>query len=109
MGKKVYVAGPMSIGDTVTNIRQGVLAGAELMKAGHYPFVPHLSHFAHMIHNEDVTYEMWLTYDREWVIVCDALIRLPGKSRGADQEERWARRHSIPVYYSVEEFLNAEL
>ena len=113
MGKKVYVAGPMSWGSGVGNIRQGVRAASELMIAGHVPFLPHLSHFWSMMmtpHEYDLLneHELWLDYDREWLIVCDALVRLPGKSRGADQEERWARRHSIPVYYSVKEFLDVE-
>ncbi|RMI13701.1 DUF4406 domain-containing protein [Cellulomonas triticagri] len=34
---------------------------------------------------------------------CDAVLRLPGESRGADQDVAIARRRGLPVYTSVEE------
>lgn len=99
----------MSWGNPIKNIKKGIDAGTEIIKAGHAPFVPHQSHlWALMIPVDALTHEDWLTYDREWLLLCEALIRLPGKSRGADQEVRWARRHSIPVYFSVQEFLDAQ-
>ncbi len=104
---RVYVAGPMSWGNVPLNIQKGIEAGTQLIQAGHAPFVPHQSHlWALMIPEGTVTHEDWLEYDREWLLLCQAMIRIPGKSRGADQEERWARRHGIPIYGSVEEFLD---
>ena len=34
---------------------------------------------------------------------CDAVLRLPGKSTGADQDVAIARERGIPVYHRVEE------
>ena len=34
---------------------------------------------------------------------CDAVLRLPGASTGADQDVAIARERGLPVYYSVEE------
>jgi len=34
---------------------------------------------------------------------CDAVLRLPGASKGADQDVAIARRRGLPVYTSVEE------
>jgi hypothetical protein len=34
---------------------------------------------------------------------CDAVLRLPGKSTGADQDVAIARQRGIPVYHHVEE------
>ena len=34
---------------------------------------------------------------------CDAVLRVPGESTGADQDVRLAREHGLPVYYAVEE------
>lgn len=34
---------------------------------------------------------------------CDAVLRLPGESRGADQDVAIARERGIPVYSSIEE------
>lgn len=104
----VYVAGPMSWGNQITNILKGIEAADELMAAGEVPFLPHTSHFWDMINGQRWTHQEWLEYDHYWVTTAKAIIRLPGKSRGADQEVRWARRHGVPVFQSVEEFLNAQ-
>ena len=34
---------------------------------------------------------------------CDAVLRLPGDSKGADQDVAIARERGLPVYYSVED------
>ncbi len=100
---RVYVAGPYTKGDVAANVRAAVNAAQELLDAGHIPFVPHLSHFWHLVHPNP--YERWITFDLAWLEVCDALVRLPGESAGADQEERHAAKWGLPVYQGVEEFL----
>lgn len=77
---KVYVAGPYSNGDTVANIREAVLAGDRLHRAGLVLFIPHLNYLWHMHCPKE--YEVWLAYDFEWVAVCDAL------SQTARREQR---------------------
>ncbi|GAA1939443.1 hypothetical protein GCM10009717_02250 [Agromyces allii] len=34
---------------------------------------------------------------------CDAVLRLPGESRGADQDVAIARSRNLPVYFSLDE------
>ena len=34
---------------------------------------------------------------------CDAVLRLPGKSKGADEDVRLARERNLPVYFSLGE------
>jgi hypothetical protein len=34
---------------------------------------------------------------------CDAVLRIPGESKGADQDVRIARARGLPVFHSVEE------
>jgi hypothetical protein len=41
--------------------------------------------------------------DLEWIVRCDIVLRLGGKSRGADMEVYAAKRLDIPVVYSIEE------
>ena len=106
MNKHIYVAGPMSWGNHIDNIINGVDAADALLEAGEIPFLPHISHFWALINRQRWAHKQWLDYDKYWVISAKALIRLPGKSPGADQEVRWARRHSIPVYSSVEAYLD---
>ena len=35
-------------------------------------------------------YETWMEYDLAWLGACEALLRLPGHSPGADREVRYA-------------------
>jgi hypothetical protein len=39
--------------------------------------------------------------DFEWLKCCDAVLRLPGESTGADREVALAKELGIPVYYSI--------
>jgi hypothetical protein len=39
---------------------------------------------------------------------CDAVLRLPGKSSGADNDEKIARELGIPVYYDINEVPQAK-
>ena len=105
---RVYVAGPISNGDSgkmgyqtvVDNIRQAIMAGDELADLGYAPFVPHLTHFWNLIMPRH--YQSWLDIDDEWVVVSDAVLRIPGASKGADREVELAKNCGIPVFYSVQ-------
>lgn len=103
-GKRVYVAGPYVQGDVVVNVKRAIEAGERLLDAGYWPFVPHLSHFWHLLYPH--VRETWLDYGLSWLKVCDAVVRLPGASDGADLEVMEAVRLRIPVYDGLEEFLN---
>jgi len=102
---KVYVAGPYTKGDVVVNTRSAILAADALLEAGHHPYVPHLSHFWHLVAPRP--YQDWLDLDLVWLRECDAVVRIPGESSGADMETAEARRLSIPVFGSVAELLEA--
>jgi hypothetical protein len=97
--KRIYLASPYSIGDPLTNVRRQIDAAEELINAGFYPYLPLLSHFQHQIHPHD--YDTWVRLDDAWVACCQALLRLPGESKGADREVALALRLGIPVFYSI--------
>lgn len=103
---KIYVACPLTKGDMTINVRNGILAGDELAKRGHVPFIPALTHFWHMLCPHE--YEFWLEQDFEWVRVCDALFRVPGESKGADREVDLANSLGKPVYYRLDEVPTAD-
>lgn len=97
---KIYVAGPITIGNQYINCYRGIKAGNILMNLGFAPFVPQLSAFQEMVDGERApTYDNWLSYDMEWIRSCDALYRLDGKSKGASREVRFAKKLGIPVFY----------
>lgn len=85
--------------------------GADLLKAGYAPLVPHLTCF--MASNTPsacgggISHEEWLDSDLAWVDTAHALLRLPGESKGADQEVAYAEAHGIPVYHSIRKLWDA--
>lgn len=101
--KRVYVAGPYTKGDVAVNVRKAIEAADLLLAFGYAPFLPHLTHFWHLVCPRP--YEHWIKLDAAWVEVCDALYRLPGESEGADDEVEQARNLEIPVFYSFLDML----
>lgn len=81
---KIYVAGPYTQGDVAVNVRNALHAASMLADAGFIPYVPHLSHFWHLVFPRP--YEEWLKFDLIWLAQCDACLRLDGPSNGADGE-----------------------
>ena len=96
---RVYVSGPLSKGDVLGNVRRAVEAADELLALGHIPYVPHLTVFWHF--HSPKPYESWMALDFAWLEVCDAVLRLPGESEGADREVDRARELGVPIYESV--------
>ena len=85
----IYVAGPYTKGDTAQNVRKSIDAAEMIVQKGHTPYIPHLAHFWHILYPHEI--EFWYNYDIEWLIMCDAVYRLPGESKGADNEVCKAR------------------
>src|SRR5438105_4453404 len=100
MKAKVYIAGPYTKGDVAVNVRNAFEAANKLADLGFAAFVPHGTHFWHMMFPRK--YEFWLELDREFLPCCDAVLRLPGESHGADGEVRLAESKHIPVFQDIE-------
>jgi hypothetical protein len=101
--KRVYIAGPYTQGDVAVNVRSAYVAASRLADEGHAPFVPHHTHFWHMMFPRP--YEEWLRLDLAFLPCCDAVLRLPGPSSGADGEVAHAKTLGIPVYTDIEVLL----
>jgi hypothetical protein len=91
----VYIAGPHT-----TNTRAAMMAWAALQTFGLVPICPHWTMFQHFL--TPLPYEAWLDYDRVILSLCDAVLRLPGKSEGADKEVEFATHNNIPVFFNGE-------
>lgn len=102
---KVYVAGPYTKGDPLDNTLTAIDAADKLLRLGYVPFIPHLSHFWDERHPHE--YQTWIDWCLEWVKCCDAILRLPGESKGADIETELAFGIDIPVFHSIEELHEA--
>ena len=102
---RVYCAGPYTSNPN-KNTRIAIQVGAKLLAMGHHPFVPHAKSHLWDIVDDSMTWEKWMEYDLVWLAQCEALIRIPGESKGADLEVREARRLGIPVYYGLAQFVH---
>jgi hypothetical protein len=112
----VYVAGPISKGDVISNVCDAHNAGMALLKAGFAAIVPHGSvfwgnrllftktdgfTFIPEAQPAGTTHADWMGMDLAIVERCDAVLRLPGESKGADMETAHAKAHGVPVYHSL--------
>lgn len=103
---RVYIAGPLSgSGDRETNVRNAVAAGKACIKHGLAPLIPHLTHYVDP--DDSLTHQVWLDVDLPWVSVADALLRLPGPSKGADMEDERAAKLGIPIFHSLHDLVRA--
>jgi hypothetical protein len=84
-------------------IDNAVKAGSQLILAGLFPFIPHL--FGLIPDGEPVGYEGMMIYDLAWLERCDALLRIPGYSPGADREVARARELGLPIFFTTSEVL----
>lgn len=71
------------------------------MNLGFRPYIPHLTVYADTIKPRPEP--DWVQLDLDWLLKCDALLRLPGFSIHGDKEVEFALNHFIPVYHSIEE------
>lgn len=100
----VYVAGPYTSPYPIYNMRAALEAANRLIESGvAHPFVPHLTGFWDFAYPQP--YEFWLELDLESMRGCDCVLRIPGKSSGADGEIAVADELGIPVLYTEESCL----
>ena len=104
MREKIYIAGPYTNGDVAVNVRNAFEIANKIADLGFAPFVPHSSHFWHMLFPRE--YEFWIDLDNQFLPCCDALYRIPGISEGSDKEVELATKLGLPVFYEIEDLNN---
>lgn len=95
----VYLAGPYSLPDPVENTHRAIKC-AEGLEYNYDVdvFVPHLSLLWHVV--SPAPYEKWCERDNAILARCDALVRRPGASSGADAEVKYAHEVcDIPLFW----------
>lgn len=110
--KLVYIAAPYSNGDTLSlkhvdaHVRVAIKTQYDLMQAGFDAHCPHLTHFSNELYQQP--YERWMELCLNEMSRCDAVLRLKGKSKGADRECALAIDLDIPVYVSFRDLVEGE-
>jgi O-glycosyl hydrolase len=94
---KIYIAGPYSaptLEEKLENTNKAIMAGIKVLIKGHYPYIPHLTHYVDLFAHEKgipLKWEDYIDWDLTWLELCDALLFL-GDSRGARIELEYAKK-----------------
>lgn len=102
---RVYIAGPISNGSLSLNISSAVTVAKSLIKHGYSPLTPHLTCYLNgspPAAAVEFASEVWYEVDLSWVAVANAVLRLPGESKGADMEVEVAKDLGIPVFENLD-------
>jgi hypothetical protein len=95
------------------NLRKMEDAALILFREGHIPFISEwlavpLLRVAGTKKTDDTRYKETLyPVAARLILKCDAVLRLAGESKGADEDVRIAVQNNIPVYFSLEEIIQA--
>ena len=94
--KHLYLAGPYTRPDPIINTNAGIRLATKLFERMLYvPHVPHLTLLWHMVTPRPIEY--WYALDIQHLSVCEAIMRLPGDSSGADREMVFAKGAGLEV------------
>lgn len=111
----ILIAGPYRSGTgddpqkMAENLRRLEQASYPIFQAGHVPMIGEwvalpIWNVAGGQHVGDTLYDEILHPTAGRLIEhCDAILRLPGESKGADNDVKLANERGIPVYYSIGE------
>lgn len=116
-----YVAGPLTPRGTYSknpaidylySVREMVNVAVELLRAGYSPFCPAIDFLFFMVGGpeERITEPQIKRFSKDWLSKCDCVVLCPGwgRSPGTKAEIKVAEEMGIPVFKSVEEFLERE-
>lgn len=92
----LYVAGPYTRPDPVENTHKAVKVATALYELTEWvPLVPHITLLWHAITPRPV--EFWYELDLHHMAHCDAVVRMPGASSGADREMEYAAEIGMEI------------
>ena len=115
----ILIAGPYRSGtndDTnlmAQNLKKLEEMALPIFRAGHIPvigewFALPLLEQAGSTHPGDAAYEEILYPVAQRLLTkCDAVLRIPGASTGADEDVRIAKERGLKVYYQLEDIVSA--
>jgi len=115
----ILIAGPYASGTNgdlelmARNLKRLEEAAWPIFQAGHLPMIgewvalPVLASAGASGPTDPLAAEVMYPTAERLLQHCDAVLRLPGDSRGADQDVAIAEARGIPVYYSLDEIPGA--
>jgi len=108
---RIYVAGPYTpttknlhdaAREAHQNVQRAIKIALELIRKGHYPFVPHLSHYIHLNCELDLG-DWWYEYDNTFLEYWAEALFYIAPSKGADAELKLAEKLGLRIFRSLDE------
>ena len=111
---RIYVAGPYTpksknphaaIQEAAQNVHRAITVALVLISKGHYPFVPHLTHYIHTnpMCKRDLGEEFYYRYDNTFLEHWAEALFYMGPSKGADAELTLAKKLGLKIFRSFDE------
>jgi hypothetical protein len=108
----ILIAGPYKSGTNgdpdamAANLRKLEAAAWPIFQAGHVPMIGEwvalpVLHAAGATATDRLAEDVLYPTAQRLLQHCDAVLRLPGESTGADQDVATAQRLGLPVYYDI--------
>jgi len=107
---KIYIAAQYSAEteeEREKNTEVVIDAALALFKKGHFPYIPHLTHWVDKRAKEidiSMQWEDYINWHRPWLEICDAFLYL-NSSKGADLELQTAKNLGKLIFYSINDVL----
>jgi len=105
---KICIAAPYSADteeEQIKNTEVVIDAALTLFQKGHFPYIPHLTHWVDKRAKETeiaMEYEDYMKWHRPWLEACDAFLYLDS-SKGADLELQAAKDLDKLIFYSIDD------
>ena len=110
---RIYVAGPYTPKNcdlhdasriAMKNVDKAIEVGNALIEKGHFPFIPHLSHYVHVHHSSKKDYGIWYyRYDESFLKYWAEALFYISSSKGADDELKLAKDLGLKIFYCLED------
>jgi hypothetical protein len=113
----ILIAGPYRSGTNdnpelmAENLRKMEEAALPIFRAGHIPVIgewfalPLLKQAGSKYPGDEAYEEISYPVSRRILAKCDAIFRISGESKGADEDVRIAKEQGIKVYYKLEDII----
>lgn len=110
---RIYVSGPYSAPTStgkLANVRKAIAVAIALRNLGHYPFIPHLTHYLDEMVQHcglEFSYESYMEWDQAFQDTCEGFYYME-PSPGADRELAHARNIGQQIFMTLDEVPLAE-
>ena len=104
---RVFIAGPYSAygashhdaaRQAYQNTREAIRVATVVLERGHWPFIPHLTHFFQLEQDRDYG-NLYYAWDNAYLDVCEAIVQFE-TSPGADNEYARAASNDMWLFYN---------